>query len=264
MIRVSRGAELPELAAIRAKALATLRSLSGPPTSKDITGYGVAADSLWRQQHFKCCYCEQKIRRAYNDVEHHRPKARADRRPGSDETHGYWWLAFSWSNLLFACPSCNRTGKNTQFPLRHASGVLRPEDEPPGEEQPLLLDPAGPENPVDHIRFSLRSSGGSQSWWAEPRDGSIKGLWTIDVCDLNSQELRELRGDYVSGIVWPRASELLAALRQGDPAVISQAHARAVQLLGAHMSFAALAYDALVHYVDSTSIAHFDLAWPQP
>lgn len=41
---------------------------------------------------FKCCYCEAKIAHPYNDVEHVRPKARADRRPGSVATHGYWWL----------------------------------------------------------------------------------------------------------------------------------------------------------------------------
>lgn len=35
------------------------------------------------RQHHKCCYCEHKIKERHNDVEHHRPKGRADRRPGS-------------------------------------------------------------------------------------------------------------------------------------------------------------------------------------
>lgn len=41
----------------------------------------------------KCAYCEQKVER-YN-VEHYRPKTI------------YYWLAFSWDNLILACSGCN-------------------------------------------------------------------------------------------------------------------------------------------------------------
>lgn len=47
------------------------------------------------QTHYKnkCAFCEQYSERW--DVEHYRPKAI------------YYWLAYSWDNLLYACPTCN-------------------------------------------------------------------------------------------------------------------------------------------------------------
>lgn len=50
--------------------------------------------------HCKCAFCEQKIEQYH--VEHYRPKQR------------YWWLAYSWDNLLLACPYCNEH-KGTNF-----------------------------------------------------------------------------------------------------------------------------------------------------
>jgi len=50
-------------------------------------------DNLIRIYNHKCAYCEQKMER-YN-VEHYRPK------------NTYYWLAFSWDNLIMACPDCN-------------------------------------------------------------------------------------------------------------------------------------------------------------
>lgn len=75
--------------------------------------------ALCDDQHGKCAFCESLVRHvAYGDVEHFRPKAayRADsghplRRPG------YYWLAYDWSNLVFACELCNRRHKANLFPL---------------------------------------------------------------------------------------------------------------------------------------------------
>lgn len=41
----------------------------------------------------KCAYCEQKLEQFH--VEHYRPKTT------------YFWLAYSWDNLISACPTCN-------------------------------------------------------------------------------------------------------------------------------------------------------------
>ncbi len=43
--------------------------------------------------HYKCAFCEQKVEQF--QVEHFRPKSI------------YYWLAYSWDNLLLACPTCN-------------------------------------------------------------------------------------------------------------------------------------------------------------
>ena len=50
--------------------------------------------------HGKCAFCEQKIEAAH--IEHFRPKSI------------YYWLAYSWDNLLYICPTCN-TKKSDSF-----------------------------------------------------------------------------------------------------------------------------------------------------
>lgn len=267
MIGVTRGPEPPKLAVVRSRELLALRKLGRPPRSDDIDGYREVAEDLWRTQYYKCCYCERKLEEGYNDVEHYRPKARADRSPGSAETHGYWWLAFTWDNLLFACPSCNRSGKNDQFPLGVGASALRAEDLPPGRERPLLLDPAGSCPPAEHIQFvmaSLRPGDRFPHWWARPRQGSVMGSWTIAVCDLNRDALRELRGDYVDLSVKPRASALLEALRSKDPLRIKAMLTSVRELLLERAPFTLLSYDALRTFVPATAMRARGLRWPEP
>lgn len=265
MIRVSRGAEPASLSQMRTTRLAELRRLGRDPKSDDIDGYRIVCTDLWRVQHYKCCYCEKKTGTAFNDVEHYRPKARAIRRPGSPSEHGYWWLAFHWANLLFACPTCNRAGKNDKFPLRSGSAPLQAEGMPPGGEQPLLIDPGGRVNPVCHIKFVLSRLGvGPDRWWARPRNGSEFGAWTIDVCGLNVGELLELRSDYVTRVVAPIAKELALAIASRRRTEVSKGFARALALLTPAQSFVALSYDALQHFVSNVDLRPFRLRWPVP
>jgi uncharacterized protein (TIGR02646 family) len=61
---------------------------------------------LKREAFGKCAYCEAPTDTvAHGDVEHFRPKAT------------YWWLAYCWDNLLFACQICNQSHKRLQFPV---------------------------------------------------------------------------------------------------------------------------------------------------
>lgn len=48
----------------------------------------------------KCAFCEQRIEVPH--IEHFRPK------------NTYYWLAYSWDNLILACPTCN-TFKSRKF-----------------------------------------------------------------------------------------------------------------------------------------------------
>lgn len=79
------------------------------------------------------------------DVEHYRPKKSAKDIDGLDKD-GYWWLAFDWQNFRI-CGTVGNRKKGTFFPLRDESkravpfGELRYED-------PLLLDPADPRDPL--------------------------------------------------------------------------------------------------------------------
>lgn len=267
MIPIRRGREPRDLASIRSAELNLLRQLSRPPRSDEIDGYRVVAEELWRAQRYKCCYCEMKLPVAYNDVEHYRPKASANRAPGCPEGHGYWWLAFTWANLLFACPACNRTGKNDRFPLRSGSVPLAPENVPPGRERPLLLNPADSRrNPVAHIEFAKGAFRGSTvaRWWARPRWGSVLGAWTIDVCGLNRGELVELRDDYCESIVSVRVRPLIAAVQAKQQTRVVDAFGAAMMLLAPRMPFVGFAYDALRALVPDLLLAPWGVAWPKP
>lgn len=60
-------------------------------------------DKLKHLYNNKCVFCEQKVEQYH--VEHFRPK------------NIYYWLAYSWDNLLLACDNCN-IGKGKKFEIR--------------------------------------------------------------------------------------------------------------------------------------------------
>lgn len=268
MIRINRGPEPTTLLGIRDSQLKILRNLGRAPTSNDVEGYRAVAEELWTSQYHKCCYCEARIPRGYNDVEHYRPKAEADRSPGCTSTHGYWWLAFNWDNLLFACPACNRSNKNSKFPLEVGCQSLIPEDKSPGNESPLLLDPGSSTNPVEHIEFSYIRAGSAKSslsWWAKPRNGSHRGKVTIDVCGLNRDDLREIRDDHYATVILPHSFEILDAIQQSDATRLKKEYTRALGLLTPRNVHVGLTYDALSHLVPSQRlISLIGLGWPAP
>lgn len=268
MIRVERCNEPAKLSIARAAQLKVLRALGRAPTSDEVDGYRIVAEELWHSQYHKCCYCEARIPKGYNDVEHYRPKAAADRRPGCVSTHGYWWLAYSWDNLLFACPDCNRSHKNSRFPLEFGCQSLKPEEVPPGREAPLLIDPGSAINPVEHIEFVYTSVGRMSSvknWWARPRNGSRFGNSTIEVCGLNRADLREVREDHYATVVIPHSRAINSAIGAADTAVLRREFTRALELLTPRNIHVGLTYDALRHLVPDRHVsALLGVGWPSP
>lgn len=267
MIPIQRGTEPDVLRRTRNDKLPALSLLvkQRPLRSDDIDGYRCVALDLWRAQHHKCCYCEDQIRQKFHDVEHYRPKASADRSPGCVTRHGYWWLAFHWSNLLFACPACNRTGKNDQFPLEVGSTTLAARKTPPGGERPLLLDPSQ-DNGTEHIEyvFIRLSIGGRKQWLPRPRLGSLRGDWTIRVLQLDCMELIECYSKHVNDNVRPDAEALLSTLQGRDSALVRAAFDRAARLLHPGLPFVGLSYDALRTLVPTALLLPFNLRWPEP
>lgn len=280
MILVQRGTEPEALRRERLARLPELRRIAKTrqPTSKEITGYkDPAAGPLWRGQRFKCCYCEAQVPEGYNDVEHYRPKGRAVRLPGSTDVHGYWWLAFTWQNLLFACPGCNRSRKKDQFPLAAGSVALVASQRPPGREQPLLIDPAA-ESAVLHIQFVFTRVLPSTTppddaplgwelrkhWWPRARNGSVQGDRTIRVCGLDTGEHCELYDLHIKDHVRPIADRLNAAMKRTDAAAVAAAHADALRLLQPSKPYVALSYDALQNpaVVEQADLARWKLQWP--
>lgn len=86
------------------------------------------ARELARRFHFKCAYCESRMRHvSHPHIEHYRPKCQ----------ERFEDLMFDWGNWLLSCGACNDK-KWAEFPER--------------EGAPLLLDPTVDE-PQDHVRF---------------------------------------------------------------------------------------------------------------
>ena len=120
-----------------------------------IYGAPEVKQALIEAQHEKCCYCEGSfLGQAYGDVEHFRPKARIQQRKNGTLLYpGYYWLAYEWSNLYFACERCNRGGKRNLFPV--ADPANRPTSRGDHRiEQAQLLDPGGTIDPREHIKFN--------------------------------------------------------------------------------------------------------------
>jgi uncharacterized protein (TIGR02646 family) len=158
---------------------------------KAVYGHKTVKQALITAQHKKCCYCESRLDPvSAGDIEHFRPKA-AVRQSAADpeQRPGYYWLAYTWSNLLFACEICNRSHKRTSFPLADASRRARSHRAALTDEVPLLLDPA-----ADDPDRSL----GFRDEVAFSRD--VRGEATIEYLGLNRNELCESRADVLAAL----------------------------------------------------------------
>ena len=124
---------------------------------------------LIADQHRKCAYCETLfLHSSPGDVEHYRPKAGYRQATTSPvEGPGYYWLAYEWSNLLFACEDCNRIRKRQLFPLRNEpAGRARNHHHDLMQEVPLLLNPTTDPDPETHLTFSDSSTNRSKGWYS--------------------------------------------------------------------------------------------------
>lgn len=135
--------------------------------------------SLDRIYNHKCAFCEQIVEQLH--VEHFRPKKT------------YYWLAYSWDNLILACPACNQhkgnnfelkgnqvafgTAESWKRRINHLS-ILYDRIEKPKMVNPELIDPSG------KLIFC--------------KDGSIESsdsdmMYTIVTCGLNRTYLKDAR-----------------------------------------------------------------------
>ena len=147
----------------------TLQNAPMPKNAGEVDDKFYRADDVRKQllddQHNKCAYCESRIPKEYNDVEHYRPKSK------------YYWLGHDWNNLLYSCPLCNRLYKNDDFPLvNEANRVSKP-----GNitiEEPLIINPTIDE-PTVHIRFNRHIMVGI----------TAQGEKTIEIFHLNERDV---------------------------------------------------------------------------
>jgi uncharacterized protein (TIGR02646 family) len=267
MIRVSRGQAPRRLTTARQRELKRLRALwrTNPSVLGQLRStYQVAKKALWLAQHRKCAYCEFFEQLDQNDVEHFRPKSGARRARGRPEETGYWWLAWTWRNLLFACAACNRTHKATWFPLEPGSRPLKPWQQPPGQERPLLIDPSS-EDPIDHLRFEPYRKQGEEHWRPNPRAGSQRGWKTIEVLGLDRPGLLDLYKLHVDQEVRPKVNRLRAEMRSNTSTRVTRLWREVTrELLDRRRPFTALSYDALDHFMPEPERQRWRLTLPRP
>ena len=121
--------------------------------AKTVYGHATVKAALKAAQHDKCCYCESRFDANYGgDVEHYRPKG-AIGVGNSKILPGYYWLAYVWQNLFYACADCNQYRKRAAFPLATERDRVRNHHGNIKTEDPLILNPSGPRDPHDHIKF---------------------------------------------------------------------------------------------------------------
>ncbi|SMD06156.1 hypothetical protein [Novosphingobium sp. B1] len=167
---------------------------------KSVYGAKPIKARLRAAQFDKCCFCENYFAGNYpGDVEHFRPKARVQQARGEPLVYpGYFWLAYRWSNLTFACYMCNASAKGEQFPV--ADPVHRAIDLPGRNlEGAQLVDPSR-DDPREHIGFNLTT----------PVAKTERGATTIRVLKLDRADLERPR---LSQIKHLNAMLRLAALR---------------------------------------------------
>lgn len=93
---------------------------------------------------------------------------------------GYFWLAYDWDNLFFACEVCNRRNKKTLFPLREDKNRCISYAGDLNQEEPLFINPEI-ENPEDFISF--------RGEIVFAIDGNLRGKITIEGAGLDRVEL---------------------------------------------------------------------------
>lgn len=221
MIRIYVGDEPATLVEARERYLTA--AVLSQPKKRDLVGYTVATGRLEELHWGRCAYCEIWMRDSSGQIDHYRPKGEAfdidwsetanalsaphdetddDRDrfgkglPPADRkrviwtrgTRGYWWLTWTWENLLWACGGCNSAhNKGTRFPLRRSSPILRQNACPPGDEQPLLIDPCR-EDPMDRLEFRKIDS---DRWKLFARRDDSRGEWTITLLGLNQPRMMD-------------------------------------------------------------------------
>ena len=145
--------------------------------NKDIYRHKEVKAALIASHRGKCCFCEQIVQED-GDVEHFRPKSL------------YYWLAYDWANLLWACSPCNSRYKRGLFPLRDEScRATSPNDT--DLEEPLFINPTE-EDPEDLIEW--------RSQFPVPRPGpdSAKAKETLRALRLDKRGLPETRRQRLS------------------------------------------------------------------
>lgn len=241
MIRIQRPAQVPSPLRVDGVRLRDehISSHHGGATSfsfdRNVYGHQEVKAALRTAQYDKCAFCESKVTHvSFGDVEHFRPKAAFRGQPAAPLiSPGYFWLAYDWTNLLFACEQCNRRHKGNAFPLADEAKRARTPADDVGSEAPLFIDPST-EDPTAHIAFRQEV--------AYAIGGDPRGEATLQALGLNRPELEERRRERLSTTrVLRKAAKVLRRKRdKASKTALQQIEALLAVRVASHSEFAAM------------------------
>lgn len=137
-----------------------LQGQTAPVSEDDISdsiyGHADVKKALTDLQKGICCYCESHYDvTGYGEVEHFRPKGgwKQDKEDKKLHHPGYYWLAYKWENLMYACKKCNLTYKKNFFPLEEPDKRFKEDTLDISLEKPLLINPYEEQHPENHMTF---------------------------------------------------------------------------------------------------------------
>ena len=151
--------------------------------AKNLYKVGSVQKKLNELYHLKCGYCEKPLLDTPKHIEHYRPKKI------------YYWLAYSWDNLLLSCGECN-SAKSDKFEVENEPVHYNNEpfetihhlgDGYDNLEKPLIINPEK-EDILEKITFTARGE-------IESNDRRV--AHTIEVCNLNRNSLCRLREEII-------------------------------------------------------------------
>lgn len=153
--------------------------------------------------HLKCAFCEQKLLDSPKHIEHYRPKAI------------YYWLSYSWDNLLLACGSCN-SSKGDRFKVDNDVVVYNDENfssihnlgnDYDESEKPYIINPEK-EDVLAFIKYDNQAKVSSE-------DSRVSH--TIEkACKLNRSELVQKRLPILSDFVNQINKHYILYRKKGD------------------------------------------------
>jgi uncharacterized protein (TIGR02646 family) len=187
--------------------------------------------ALWKYQQRKCCYCErERDPKREPDIEHFRPKAAVF---GTKGHRGYWWLAYEWQNLFFACRTCNQQHKTTKFPLRVGGKRATGPQSDLSKERAVLPDPAQ-EDPLSLIGFKWNYE--LEEVRPIPLDKD-RGPKIIEVLGLDRPPLNDQRGTILTTLL-AVAQKMNCAQKRGGATDVAKAAVEIRQQTRRHLEFA--------------------------
>ncbi len=152
----------------------------------------------------KCAYCEDTLLNAPKSIEHYRPKNSAKRK-NCNSDNSYFWLAFSWDNLLLSCTSCNSSkgscfdinGQRVthsdykEYSLDDLQSTIKDLDK---QEKPLLVNP-------EQVTKSFLRKNLDFDFNGQISSTNKQLEYTIRICNLNRNELVKKRKIIINDLI---------------------------------------------------------------